>query len=97
MKRNFFKMACAALVVTMSSTSFVAYAKHTHAVEKRWVCETNASNAATGSSDAKADNAMKDEPKTATAAFAYAYKHCRDCTKISCSVQEKATTDNTKK
>ncbi len=53
-----------------------------------WTCKTNASSAPSGSAGEKADNTMQNNPKSATAAFSYAFKNCRDCTEITCDVKK---------
>jgi hypothetical protein len=50
----------------------------------KWICETNASSASQDT-DKKADDMMSKKAMSAKEAFNFAYKHCRDCTKITCS------------
>jgi hypothetical protein len=49
---------------------------------KQWTCETNASSATTDT-DKAADKDMGNA-KPGKSAFDYAFKNCRDCTKITC-------------
>lgn len=51
-----------------------------------WICETNASSSS-NSSDKTADENMSKHARSAKDAFEYALKHCRDCTKITCTMQ----------
>lgn len=53
-----------------------------------WTCKTNASSATSSSTEEHADNNMEKHGKNAKQAFAFAYKHCRDCTKITCSKEK---------
>lgn len=63
------------------------------AMDVNWICTTNAS-----SSDVEADKAADDKmAKTASSAldaFTFASTNCRDCTKITCEVQEPSTDAN---
>src|SRR5580765_1787062 len=50
-----------------------------------WICGTNASSAS-NDADKKTDEMMAKKAMAGKDAFNFAYKHCRDCTKITCSV-----------
>lgn len=52
---------------------------------KKWTCETNASAAMTDA-DKMADEKMAKMMMSAKMAFEYAMKHCRDCSKITCTM-----------
>ena len=53
----------------------------------KWICTTNASSAASGSPEDKADKKMANKATRGKSAFDFALKHCRDCTKITCDLQ----------
>lgn len=59
----------------------------TNHMSKKWICETNASSSS-NESDKMADETMSKSPKKGKEAFDFAMKHCRDCTKITCTVEE---------
>lgn len=79
-------------IVGLSTFAFtVAYAKdhnkNDHMKNKKmWMCETNASSS-DKAADKKADDKMKKGMKSAKSAFDFAYAHCRDCTKITCTTE----------
>lgn len=52
-----------------------------------WICTTNASSAASGSTDEQADKAMANTAANGNTAFDFALKNCRDCNKITCELQ----------
>ncbi|HRD69670.1 MAG: hypothetical protein Q8M40_09510 [Legionella sp.] len=52
-----------------------------------WICTTNASSSDT-EMDKAADKQMSETPKAAAEAYAYAAQHCRDCTKITCELND---------
>lgn len=60
-------------------------AMNKHMKKAQWVCETNASTSS-NPADQKADDMMK-KAMSGKDAFAFAMKHCRDCNKITCSMQ----------
>lgn len=64
-------------------------------VHLKWLCETNASAAST-EDEKNADEKMSTKAKSAKDAFSYAYKNCRDCTKITCTVHENGNGDQKK-
>lgn len=76
------KIVIFTVCVLMATGSFAKGGK------QMWMCETNAS-ASTNMSDKNADQAMSKMGKSAKDAFYYAYKHCRDCTKITCTMETK--------
>lgn len=55
-------------------------------MKHQWICETNASSS-TNAADQKADEMMK-KGMPGKAAFDMAMKHCRDCDKITCTMQK---------
>lgn len=69
------------------ATSSVAFAVGVTDMESKWMCTTNAS-----SSDVAVDKAndelMAKEHGSAAKSFDFAAKNCRDCTKITCEVQD---------
>lgn len=67
-----------------SSVGFAATQTHMHS---KWICTTNASSAKTTTEKA-ADDKMAKAQGSASQSFAYAKKHCRDCTKITCTAQD---------
>ncbi|CAM3058571.1 Uncharacterised protein [Legionella steigerwaltii] len=52
-----------------------------------WVCTTNASSSEKRA-DQDADKKMSDHAASAAKSFAFAQKHCRDCTQITCNVKK---------
>lgn len=52
-----------------------------------WHCTTNASSSDV-EADKLADKEMSEMKKSAADAYAFAAKHCRDCTKITCEYEE---------
>ncbi|KTD71052.1 MULTISPECIES: hypothetical protein [Legionella] len=52
-----------------------------------WVCTTNASSSEKRA-DQDADKKMSDHTGSASKSFAFAQKHCRDCTQITCNVKK---------
>ena len=78
MKKISLFLAGMSLILVSSITFAVNTSLH------HWICTTNAS-----SSDAdKEVNKRMAETKSAATAFAFAKKHCRDCTEITCKVQK---------
>jgi hypothetical protein len=66
-----------------SSIGFAATATDVNA---KWVCTTNASSSDVAE-DKAADDKMANTAGAAAESFAFATKHCRDCTKITCEVK----------
>lgn len=56
-------------------------------LDTNWTCKTNASSS-TVEADKAADKEMSEKTKSAADAFAFAAKNCRDCTEISCEVDD---------
>lgn len=79
------KMIIFGICVLMTTGSF---AKNNHNHNQMWMCETNATSS-TNAADKSADESMSKQGKSAKDAFYYAYKHCRDCTKITCTMETK--------
>jgi hypothetical protein len=71
----------AASLTIIASTSFAA--ETATDLKSNWTCTTNASSS-DSSTDKSADNQMSDKAKSASEAFDFASKNCRDCTKITC-------------
>lgn len=85
------------LVIVALVVSSAAYAQSNntnknmnsmHNSNNKWICTTNASSAPSGSAGEKADKYMANHAASASSAFSYAWKNCRDCTKITCSVSK---------
>jgi len=74
----------AALLLSLSLFNVANAKAHHH--NPMWMCETNASNA---DNDADKKNDMSKKGMSAKDAFNYAYKHCHDCTKITCTQESK--------
>ncbi|KTD56590.1 hypothetical protein Lsan_2750 [Legionella santicrucis] len=53
----------------------------------KWICTTNASSSDVAG-DKAADDKMANTQGSAAQSFAFAAKNCRDCTKITCEIQE---------
>ncbi len=68
-------------LVLVSSTPFAAKTSLHH-----WICTTNASSSDLAA-DKAADKKLADHASSASSAFANAEKNCRDCTEITCKVQ----------
>ncbi|KTD22871.1 Uncharacterised protein [Legionella lansingensis] len=54
---------------------------------KNWICTTNASSSADAAEQA-ADKKLSETKASANNAFASAAANCRDCTKITCEVED---------
>lgn len=76
------------LVITLllGGTSF-AFAASATDMSAKWICTTNASSSDI-SADKAADDQMANTATSAANAFSVASNNCRDCTKITCEVQE---------
>lgn len=74
------------LTFLMASTA-VAFADGATSMESKWICTTNASSSDVAA-DKAADDQMAKEQGAASKAFDFASKNCRDCTKITCEVQD---------
>ena len=70
--------------ILMLTASFGFAAAKTE-MGNNWVCTTNASSADTDA-DKAADNQMANKANSATSSFGFAAQNCRDCTKITCNV-----------
>lgn len=87
-----YKLITASFILLTANFALAAYNSTNHdnvntttTKNSKWSCETNASSAS-NEADTKADQSMKDY-KAGKEAFDFAMKHCRDCTKITCSIQ----------
>lgn len=69
--------------VLISSTAFATSKTSMHS---NWTCSTNASSS-DQSSEKAADKKMSKNAASAGTSFAFAAKHCRDCTKITCETK----------
>ncbi|RUR10257.1 hypothetical protein [Legionella sp. km772] len=68
------------------TTMTCAFANSTD-MGSKWICTTNASSSEVAA-DKAADDQMAKEQGAAAKSFEFAAKHCRDCTKITCEVQD---------
>lgn len=68
------------------STSF-AFAATVTDTNSKWTCTTNASSSDTAT-DKAADEKMANTRDSASNAFSFAAQNCRDCTKITCEVED---------
>lgn len=80
------------LVSLLIGGSLVLAANAVFANEKtdltnKWSCTTNASTASTDA-DKAADDKMAKNQTSAAGAFAMAAENCRDCTKITCEMND---------
>lgn len=95
MKKIIFKNVVLSLIMMFFSISNLSYANNSMNTKMNnnknsrllWVCETNASSASS-EADKRNDENMK-KAKSVKAAFDFAMQHCRDCTKITCSMENK--------
>jgi hypothetical protein len=78
------KSCIAMIFLTLCSNVFAAdnANENDNSTSKQWACETNASSASNDTE--KATDKKMENAKSAKSAFDYAFKHCRDCTKITC-------------
>ena len=84
MNKLFTIIASGILIVSTTTASLAAETKTS--MNDNWICTTNASSGEL-TKDKDADTKMKNDAKSASAAFSYASHNCRDCTKISCEVK----------
>jgi hypothetical protein len=75
------KLLIGCLILSTSSVFAVTQTD----MNTNWVCSTNASSSKE-TTDKAADQIMVKTPGSATSAFDFAVKNCRDCTKITCKV-----------
>jgi len=85
--KGFFSKAFVLTLGVILSTGVFAHKNHQDN-SKMWTCETNASSASSDA-DKKADDMMSKKAMSGKDAFSFALKHCRDCNKITCSVESK--------
>jgi len=57
------------------------------AMDKDWTCSTNASSSSV-EADKMADKQMSETKQSAADSYAMAAKNCRDCTKITCEMDD---------
>lgn len=67
--------------------SSFAYCASSTDLTTKWICTSNASSS-DKADDQKADEHMKSIQGSAADSFAFAAKHCRDCTKITCEAED---------
>lgn len=84
--KGIFTFFIGCLFIFFASISMASNAKTS--MNGQWVCTTNASSAS-NDVDKKADKKMANNQGSAAEAFAFAAKHCRDCTKITCEFKNK--------
>lgn len=66
--------------------STVSMAQTKTSMDTNWKCTTNASSSSVVGEKA-ADDRMAEKASSAADAFSFAATHCRDCTKITCEVE----------
>lgn len=84
MMMNKITIIAASCLMVFSSLSFAASATD---VTKNWTCKTNASSSDVAA-DKAADDKMANSKTSAMAAYTFAAQNCRDCTKITCEVND---------
>ncbi|HHF7366739.1 TPA: hypothetical protein ACPSKY_001858 [Legionella bozemanae] len=72
---------------TSTSANTSSNATPKTSMSSNWVCTTNASSS-DKKADQDADKKMSEHAGSATKSFAFAAKHCRDCTQITCDVKK---------
>ncbi|RUR04723.1 hypothetical protein [Legionella sp. km772] len=75
------------MLISLFLSSFSLFAVSATDLTKNWICTTNASSSDVAA-DKAADDQMKNTKGTADASFKFAAEHCRDCTKITCEVND---------
>lgn len=85
------KRLTAMLFGSLILSSAIAFADNTTntktSMSSNWICTTNASSS-DKKSDQDADKKMSEKAGSAAKSFAFATKHCRDCTQITCNVKK---------
>lgn len=71
-------------IFVLATTSGMAAPKTKTTLHSNWMCTTNASSS-DKNSEKMADKTMGNKTSSASGAFTMASKHCRDCTKITCT------------
>lgn len=71
-------------LILLSASSFAATKTE---MNDKWICTTNASTSEVASEIA-ADKQMSTNSMSAAKAYSFAAENCRDCTKITCEVQD---------
>jgi hypothetical protein len=74
-------------LMALSSFTFAADAVVASDLSKNWTCTTNASSSDVAA-DKTADEQMAKDKIAADKAFAFAAQNCRDCTKITCELDD---------
>lgn len=80
-----YTLVAGSLLISLSTLSFAASTPTD--MSKNWSCTTNASSSDV-EADKAADDKMANNKATAADAFSLAAKNCRDCTKITCEVND---------
>lgn len=75
------------IIVFFVIASSVAFSATKTDLNAKWICTTNASSSDVAE-DKAADDKMANTQGSAADSFAFTAKNCRDCTKITCEVQE---------
>jgi hypothetical protein len=75
------------LAISLFLCSTFTFAANATDMSANWVCTTNASSSDL-EADKAADDTMAKNPVSAANAFGLASNNCRDCTKITCEVEE---------
>ena len=75
------------LLTALLLSSSISFAASTTDMSTKWICTTNASSSDVAT-DKNADDQMAKKSDSAANAFAFAAKNCRDCTKVTCEVQD---------
>ena len=78
------KFTVGALFIAASQIGFAAGQTD---LTKNWTCTTNASSSSVATEKA-ADDKMADNKVSIQNAFGFAASNCRDCTKITCEVND---------
>jgi len=82
--KTIYSILTGASLIIAASTGFAADKTD---LTGKWTCTTNASSASTDT-DKAADDKMAKNAGSAADSFAFAAQNCRDCTKITCEVQD---------
>lgn len=69
------------------SSSAVVFAAGASDMDSKWICTTNASSSDVAA-DKAADEQMAKQQGSAAKSFDFAAKNCRDCTKITCELED---------
>lgn len=86
--KKIIQLTIAGLFFTAVSTSMAETTASKTNLDTNWICTTNASSSSIDAEKAT-DAKMQKATSSAVDAFSFASSNCRDCTKITCSVQSK--------